>query len=137
MALFKEGQSGNPSGRPKGIVDKRTQLRNNFESESKEIVSVVIQAAKDGDMQACKMVLDRISPPLKSQAATITIDKPLPKHISETARVFIEAAASGQLPPDIASQLVSSVGTLARVIEIDELKERLESLERSLQDKKL
>ena len=24
---FKTGQSGNPDGRPKGIVDKRTQLR--------------------------------------------------------------------------------------------------------------
>jgi len=33
------------------------------------------------------------------------------------------------LPPDVAAQLVSAVGTLARVVEIDELKERLVALE--------
>lgn len=136
MALFQPGQSGNPSGRPKGIIDKRAQLRNAFESESKEIASVVIEAAKGGDMQACKMVLDRISPTLKPHSAPININEPLPESITSMAKVFIEAAAKGELPPDIASQLVASVGALSRVIEIDELKNRLESLERSLQDKK-
>lgn len=136
MARFEQGQSGNPAGRPKGIADKRVQLRNAFESESKDVIAVVIKAAKDGDMQACKMVLDRICPTLRPHATPITLDRTLPNNMSSIAHAFIEAASKGELPPDLASQLVTAVGTLAKVIEVDELKDRLESIERSLKGKK-
>ena len=130
---FKAGISGNPNGRPKA---ENATIRIQLSEKGAEVVDKVLEAALSGDMQACKMVLDRISPPLRPQAASIVIDAPLPKSISEVARVFIEAAANGQLPPDTAAQLVTAVGTLARVIEVDELKARLESLERSIQEKK-
>lgn len=136
MALFQPGQSGNPNGRPKGIIDKRAQLRSAFESESKNIMAVVIKAAKDGDLQACKMILDRIIPTLKPHTAPITINQPLPDNVSSIAHTFIEEASKGDMPPDTAALLVSAVGTLARVIEVDELKARIESLELSLQDRK-
>ena len=129
---FKAGISGNPNGRPRA---ENATLRIQLSEKGVEVVNKVLKAALSGDMQACKMVLDRISPTLRPQTASIVIDTPLPKSISEIARVFVEAAANGQLPPDTATQLVTAVGTLARVIEVDELKARLESLERSLQDK--
>ena len=135
MALFEQGQSGNPMGRPKNIIDKRARFRNAFENESKEIIAVVIEAAKGGDMQACKMVLDRVCPTLRPHAASITLDRPLPSNVSAIAHTFIEAASKGELPPDIATQLVTAVGTLAKVIEVDDLKNRLESIERSLKGK--
>jgi Lon protease-like protein len=37
---------------------------------------------------------------------------------------------------DVATQLVGAVGTLARIIEIDELKDRLEALERAIKGQK-
>ncbi|WP_027848291.1 hypothetical protein [Marinospirillum minutulum] len=39
--------------------------------------------------------------------------------------------ANGELAPDTAAQFISSVGMLARVVEIDELQQRLEALERT------
>ncbi|MDO9189028.1 MAG: hypothetical protein Q7U24_04100 [Sulfurimicrobium sp.] len=39
------------------------------------------------------------------------------------------AAAGGNLPPDIASQLIAAVGALARVVEMDELERRIAQLE--------
>ena len=33
---FQSGQSGNPSGRPKGIIDKRAKLREKLESHADE-----------------------------------------------------------------------------------------------------
>ena len=49
--------------------------------------------------------------------------------LSDIANAFIKAAADGKLSPDVAAQMVSAVGALARVVEIDELKERLIALE--------
>ena len=44
--------------------------------------------------------------------------------------------ADGDLRPDIAAHLVTAAGTLARIIEIDGLKDRLESLERAIKEQK-
>ena len=97
---------------------------------------MVLDAALAGDLQAAKLVLDRISPPLKAQAAPVLLDLPRPDNATDTAAAIIRAAADGELPPDIAAQLVATVGTLARIIEIDELKDRLESLERAIKGQK-
>jgi len=90
---------------------------------------VVIEAALRGDMQAAKIVLERICPPLKPTAALVTIELPENPGIADTARAIIRHAATGQIAPDVAGQLVQAVAALARVMEIDELERRLKALE--------
>lgn len=51
---WQKGQSGNPKGRPPGIVDKRQKLQNAFADEAADIARVVIDKALGGDMQAAK-----------------------------------------------------------------------------------
>lgn len=60
--------SPNPSGRPKGITDRRQKLQNAFADDAVAIVKVVIGKALDGDMQAANIALARIAPPIKAQA---------------------------------------------------------------------
>lgn len=65
--LFKKGQSGNPNGRPKGSVNKYTQLSRELLSErGPEIVQVVIDKALKGDVHCLKMCMDRIVPQQKA-----------------------------------------------------------------------
>lgn len=65
--LFKKGQSGNPKGRPKGSVNKYTELSRALLSErGPEIVNVVIEKALKGDVHCLKMCMDRIVPPQKA-----------------------------------------------------------------------
>ena len=65
--LFKKGQSGNPAGRPKGSVNKYTELSRALLSErGPEIVQVVIDKALKGDVHCLKMCMDRIVPPQKA-----------------------------------------------------------------------
>jgi len=65
--LFKKGKSGNPNGRPKGSVNKYTQLaRELLSSRGEEIVEVVIDKALKGDVHCLKMCMDRIVPPQKA-----------------------------------------------------------------------
>jgi len=65
--LFKKGVGGNPAGRPKGSVNKYTQLaRELLSSRGEEIVEVVIQKALKGDVHCLKMCMDRIVPAQKA-----------------------------------------------------------------------
>lgn len=71
---FKKGQSGNPKGRPKGTKNKETLAKQALEDKSMDlmlrelpkIVQVCIEKAKQGDMNAMKMVLDRAIPTKKA-----------------------------------------------------------------------
>lgn len=65
--LFKKGQSGNPKGRPKGSINKYTQLsRELLSAKGPEIVQVVIDKALKGDVHCLKMCMDRIVPQQKA-----------------------------------------------------------------------
>lgn len=67
MAQFEKGQSGNPAGRPKGIADKRTELKSLLEPHAPALVQKVVEKALNGDMQALKICIDRLIPPAKVQ----------------------------------------------------------------------
>ena len=123
---FKKGVSGNPAGRPRS---ESTELRQKLATHGEAVAGVVIEAALNGDIQAAKIVLERLCPPLKPSAAPVTISLPENPGIADTARAIIEHAAQGQIAPDVAGQLVQSVAALARVVEIDELERRLAALE--------
>ncbi|MFH0784022.1 MAG: DUF5681 domain-containing protein [Pseudomonadota bacterium] len=127
---FQPGQSGNPAGKRPGAKNRATVLAQSlFDGEVEALTRKVIDLAKGGDMQALRVCLDRLCPPLKAQAAPVQVEIPSTDSMSDIAHAFIKAAADGRLPPDVAIQLVSAVGTLARVVEIDELKVRLAALE--------
>jgi hypothetical protein len=58
---FKKGRSGNPLGRPRGIRNKATIAAEAlFKGEIEEICRKAIEQAKCGNIQAIKLVLDRI-----------------------------------------------------------------------------
>ncbi len=60
-------KSLNPLGRPKGSVNKYTQLaRELLSSRGEEIVEVVIAKALKGDVHCLKMCMDRIVPAQKA-----------------------------------------------------------------------
>lgn len=64
---LKPGQVLNPKGRPKGSVNKYTQLaRELLSSRGEEIVEVVINKALKGDVHCLKMCMDRIVPAQKA-----------------------------------------------------------------------
>lgn len=65
--LVKGMKSLNPKGRPKGSVNKYTQLaRELLSSRGEEIVEVVINKALKGDVHCLKMCMDRIVPAQKA-----------------------------------------------------------------------
>ena len=135
--LFKAGQSGNPAGRPKGTKNKVTHAALALlEGEAEALSRKVVELALEGDTTALKMCLDRIAPPLKSTAPPVILDMPPPESLTDAAKGFVSAAANGELAPDIAAQLVSAVASVARVEEMEHVKQRLESLETAIKEQK-
>ena len=58
---FVKGQSGNPNGRRKGTVSPTAALRRILSrTDAERIARTVIDAAADGDLQATKLLFDRI-----------------------------------------------------------------------------
>ncbi len=68
---WKKGQSGNPAGKTPGSRNKATQMvMALMEGGAKAIVQQVVKAAKEGDLTAAKLVLDRLAPPVRERAAS-------------------------------------------------------------------
>src|SRR5262249_49284801 len=86
---FQKGQSGNPAGRPRGIVNRATALAQNLLSERAEgIARKVIELAEEGDMAAIRVCMERLVPPIKHQPVAVELP-PL-----EKAADSVEALAS-------------------------------------------
>jgi hypothetical protein len=132
---FKPGKSGNPAGRPAGKTPG-AQIRKAIEKRQDEILKAVIDAAIAGDLTACKMLLDRITPPLKPVAAQIALSVPEGAGLSEQGAAVVMAALSGQIPPDIGSQLITALAAQSKIIEMQEMAERLERIENQLEQRK-
>jgi hypothetical protein len=59
---FTKGQSGNPVGRPVGSKNKCTQFRELLEEDLPALVSVLRDKALEGDMNAMRLLLERMVP---------------------------------------------------------------------------
>lgn len=134
---FLKGQSGNPAGKPKGTKHKATQAAMVLlEGEAEALTRKAIELALEGDVTALRLCLDRITPSLKSTAPLVKLDMTQPNSLAATAKAYISAASNGEIPPDIAAQMVSAVASVARVEEMENVKERLEAIERAIKEKR-
>ncbi|MCP5537542.1 MAG: hypothetical protein H7A51_15075 [Akkermansiaceae bacterium] len=126
---YPPGTSGNPSGRPKSA---NAELRQRLAKDGEKIIQAVIDQAMEGDMTAAKIILDRILPPLRPTVAPVTVPLPHGASQTDTAQAILTAAAQGYIPADTAAQLITATANLTRIIELEEIKPRLEALERAL-----
>lgn len=126
---FPKGKSGNPAGRPRG-TSKADTLRRAIEGELDGIIEAMVAAAREGDVSAAKLLLDRAIPALKPMDTPVTL--PTGGGLAERGAAILAAVGDGTVTPDQAAKLLQSLGALARVEEIAELRARLDSLERVL-----
>ncbi|WP_297926040.1 DUF5681 domain-containing protein [Metallibacterium sp.] len=125
---WKPGQSGNPKGKPPGTLGIASKLRQQI--DVKAIIAKLSESAAKGNTRAAELLLDRALPPLRSVAEPVELPG-LKDAATLTAKAerIVELAAEGKVSPDIATALLSAIGTLAKATEIDELKRRIEALE--------
>ena len=128
---FKPGMGG----RPKGSRHKITILAERLMSDDVEgVVQSVVSAAKNGDMTAARVILDRIAPPRKD--ATICIELPEITTLDDVAKAMgmvVQAAANAEIGLSEADMLTKLLQGYAAAIESTDVVKRLELLEQRLE----
>jgi hypothetical protein len=129
---FKPGQSGNPAGRPRDKTPA-TLLRKSIADDMPEIVNTLVELAKGGDVQAAKVLLDRVCPTLRPQALPINIETGA--NLPETGSNVLNATLNGSIAPDIGSVLIRALAEQGKLIELQEMADRLQRLEKLLESR--
>jgi hypothetical protein len=124
---WKPGQSGNPQGRPPG-VGAVSKLRAALATDVPAILQTVVAAAKGGDVQAARLILERVLPALKAVEPAQALSLP-DGSLTDQGRAVLASVAAGELAPGQGAALLGAIGALARVSEIDELAARVAALE--------
>jgi Family of unknown function (DUF5681) len=127
---YQKGESGNPAGRPRGS-HTATEIRKQIDSALPSILQTVIECAQNGDMTAAKLLIDRVCPTLKPQSLPINL--PAEGNLVDHGNNIIQATLAGLVPPDIGSQLITALSNQGKLIEIQELSDRLQRIEQQLQ----
>ena len=128
MSRWQPGQSGNPKGRPPG-TGKVAKLRAGIAERVPEILDRLTEAALAGDVQAARLLLERVLPSIKPVELPVELTLSEEGRPTEQARQVLAAAAGGALAPDQAVSLIGALAAVARIAETDELRERIERLE--------
>lgn len=107
MARFKPGQSGNPSGRPAGSRSTTSLLRTEMvtDADVQKIVAKVVAMAKEGDLVAAGMILDRTIPKLRHRVDDVVEEANLAEAL-QAAR--LRAAASSGFRVTVLEDLVAA-----------------------------
>ena len=125
---WKAGESGNPNGRPPGVGEV-TKLRNSIAKHLPAIITQLVTKAKEGDAQAARLLLERVLPPMKPIEQAVALSLPTGEGITAQGVAIVQAVAAGILAPGQGAALLTGLGALARIKEIDELERRITQLE--------
>jgi hypothetical protein len=105
-----------------------------MQDDAKEIIKVVVDAAKGGDMTAARLILERIAPVRKGRPEYL--DLPTVRSAADIAAAMAAltaAMASGEVTPDEAVTVASIFEMRRKALETEELSLRLEALEEAAQ----
>lgn len=125
---WKPGESGNPAGRTPGSGEV-AKVRAAIATRIPELLEAMMQRALDGDVGAARLLLERTVAPLKATDMAQALHLP-DGTLTEQGRAVMAAVSAGALAPSQGAALVGALGTLARVIEMDELAARVAELEK-------
>src|SRR5215472_12029411 len=129
---FEKGESGNPAG---GSRNRATLLMEGLLADDAEAIGrKAIAMAKQGDMAAIRLCMDRLAPARKGEPVACELpplDKPADS-VAATATV-VAAVAAGELTPSEGADLAKVIDVYVRAIETKAFDERLTKLEATTQ----
>ena len=127
---WKKGiKSPNPSGRPKGIVDKRSKISNALLDDADKIARVVVQAALNGDLQASSIVLSKVAPSIRPQLEKVEFNFDAGKSLTNQVEDVMRAISLGQISVTTGKEIIDALSRLSEIKLVDEIEERIAKLE--------
>ncbi len=128
---FQRGQSGNHAGKPKGERNKTTlAVQALLDGEAEGIARKAIEAAKNGDMTAIRLVLERVLPARRD--SPVSFDMPEITGAQDAAKAMgaiMAAVAGGELSPCEANEAAKIVAVYVEALKTADLETRIKQLE--------
>jgi hypothetical protein len=124
---FEKGQSGNPAGRPPGSRNKATILAESmFQGEAEAIIRMAISKAKEGDMTAIRLCLERVFPRLRDRATLFDLPpiNGAPEALAAMTTI-VAGVREGELTAAEGSDLSKLVDHYLRALEAKDFEQRL------------
>ena len=125
---WKSGESGNPAGRKPGTGEV-AKVRAAIADRVPELLAAMMARALEGDVGAARLLLERAIAPLKAIEQAQALPLPEGGTLTAQGRAVLSAVAAGELAPGQGAALLGAIGTLARVVEVDDLAARVAALE--------
>jgi hypothetical protein len=128
---FPKGQSGNPHGRPAGSKNAALVALDALGTDAaQDLLKTVIQEARNGDMAAARIILDRVWPARKGRLITFTMPKvESAADVAKALSGVLEAVANGLLSIEEGQGLAAILESQRKTLELTEIEERLTMLE--------
>ena len=128
---FQKGKSGNPNGRPPGSRNKTTLAVDALlDGEAETLTRKAIEKAKDGDMAALRLCLDRIAPVRKDRPVTFSLPPIVcAADAANASAALLVAVSAGEITPSEAAEVGRLLETHVKTLEIADLEQRLNKLE--------
>jgi hypothetical protein len=122
-----KGTSGNPKGKPPGCGAVQ-KLRAAIEHELPEVIEAVVRKARDGDVGAARLLLERVCPPIKAAETPVAFAMP-DGSLTERGQAILGAISAGEIPPSAGASLMTALGAMSKLQEVDDLSRRVAQLE--------
>lgn len=104
--MFKKGRSGNLKGRPKGIIDKRKRYADILRIHGEDVVLKVVEMAKEGDIDAIKIMMDRLVPKAKIESTGILLPQKVDlDNLTKMKCELLQLALDGHIDVDTLEKL--------------------------------
>ncbi len=123
---WKPGVSGNPGGRPGTATG---ELRRKLASHSPAIFAKCVEMAKAGDLGAMRLIMERTMPSLRPSDVEFALDLPAKASMSDSARAIFAAVGAGDVSAAQGSEMLQALASVAAVVRVDEITQRLDALE--------
>lgn len=139
MSKFIPGQSGNPSGKKPGTLNKRTQFVKLLEPHAQELIERLLRLANQGDPNALRLCIERLIPRAKDDVVNFEItdvDLKMVDSLLQVGEQIIKAVTNGELTPEEGQKVMGLVEGQRKNIETSELSIRLAVIERTLKHRK-
>lgn len=131
---FLKGTSGNPAGKRQGLTCRA--LRMAREAVENVALPALIEAAKAGDLDACKTLIAYGLPRQKPVSLAEPVALPDGASLADQMRELVRQVARGEVSATAAGEVADIIATAAKVEEVTELRDHVENLQRVLEQRK-
>ncbi|MFA6700456.1 MAG: hypothetical protein WCS28_09850 [Thiomicrospira sp.] len=115
-------------------VEKR--LMGDVKAKGGVILAAAIEEAIGGNVQAQKLVLDKLLPNLKPESKPLNFELDEQGSLAVQAGDILKACSRGLISHEAASSLINSLSGIMKIREVEELQDRLAKIEQALESRK-